>query len=184
MHQCLTYFVVREKRNFNYRRLYSKKVNKVKGFKCDQIIKLTGINTSKKYPEKLRRIKYYDESRDKALVFLTNNFVHEAEIISQLYKERWKVELFFKWVKQHLRIKKFFGTSINAVYTQIWIAVSIYLIIAIVKKRLSLRQELYTILQILSISIFEKVTVNQLFGNEDCANIANDDCNQLKMFDL
>ena len=184
MHQCLTYFVVREKRNFDYRRLYSKQVNKDKGFKCDQIIKLTGFYTSKKYPEKLRRIKYYDELRNKTLVFITNNFIYDAEIIAQLYKERWKVELFFKWIKQHLRIKKFFGTTLNAVYLQIWIAVSTYLLIAIIKKRLNLKQELYTILQILSISIFEKITVNQLFGNEFYNNKTTDDYNQLKLFDL
>jgi hypothetical protein len=184
MHQCLTYFVVREKRNFDYRRLYSNKVDKSKGFKCDQIIMLTGFYTSKKYPEKLRRIKYYDKSRDKTLVFITNNFVYDAEIIAQLYKERWKVELFFKWIKQHLKIKKFFGTSLNAVFTQIWIAVSIYLLVAIIKKRLNLKQELYTILQILSISIFEKVTVNQLFENKNYNNKTTDGHNQLKLFDL
>ncbi len=145
---------------------------------------LTGFYTSKKYPEKLRRIKYYDKSRDKMLVFITNNFVYDAEIIAQLYKERWKVELFFKWIKQHLKIKKFFGTSLNAVFTQIWIAVSVYLIVAIVKRRLNLKQELYTILQILSISIFEKVPVSQLFENENYNNKTTDDYNQLKLFDL
>jgi hypothetical protein len=184
MHQCLTYFVVREKRNFDYRRLYSKKVDKSKGFKCDQIIMLTGFYTSQKYPEKLRRIKYYDKSRDKTLVFITNNFIYDAEIIAQLYKERWKVELFFKWIKQHLKIKKFFGTSLNAVFTQIWIAVSVYLLVAIIKKRLNLKQELYTILQILSISIFEKITVNQLFENKKYNNKTTDGYNQLKLFDL
>jgi len=184
MHQCLTYFVVREKRNFDYQRLYSNKVDKNKGFKCDQIIKLTGFYTSKKYPEKLRRIKYYDQARDKTLVFITNNFIYSAEIIAQLYKERWKIELFFKWIKQHLRIKKFYGTSLNAVFTQIWIAVCIYLLVAIIKKRLNLKQELYTILQILSISIFEKVTINQLFGNENYNNKTTDGYNQLNLFDL
>lgn len=184
MHQCLTYFVVREKRNFDYRRLYSNKVDKSKGFKCDQIIMLTGFYTSQKYPEKLRRIKYYDKSRDKTLVFITNNFIYDAEIIAQLYKERWKVELFFKWIKQHLKIKKFFGTSLNAVFTQIWIAVSIYLLVAIIKKRLNLKQELYTILQILSISIFEKTTVNQLFENKKYNNKTIDGYNQLTLFDL
>lgn len=184
MHQCLTYFVVREKRNFDFKRLYSKPVNKDLGFKCDQIIKLTGFYTSKKYPEKLRRIKYYDKLRDKTLVFITNNFTYDAEIIAQLYKERWKIELFFKWIKQHLRIKKFLGTTLNAVYTQIWIAISIYLLIAIIKKRLNLKQELYTILQILSISIFEKTSINQLFGNENYTNKTTEDYNQLKMFDL
>lgn len=184
MHQCLTYFVVREKRNFDYQRLYSNKVDKDKGFKCDQIIKLTGFYTSKKYPEKLRRIKYYDKARDKTLVFITNNFIYSAEIIAQLYKERWKIELFFKWIKQHLRIKKFYGTSLNAVFTQIWIAVCIYLLVAIIKKRLNLKQELYTILQILSISIFEKVTINQLFGNDNYNNKTTDGYNQLNLFDL
>ena len=184
MHQCLTYFVVREKRNFNYRRVYSKKVNKEKGFKCDQIIKLTGFYTSKKYPEKLRRIKYYDKVKDKNLVFITNNFKYDAEIIAKLYKERWRIELFFKWIKQHLRIKKFLGTTLNAVYTQIWIAVSTYLLIAIIKKQLNMKQELYTILQILSIGIFEKAPINQLFGEDEYANETTCDCNQLTLFDL
>ncbi len=182
MHQCLTYFVVREKRNFDYKRVYSNDIDKAKGFKCDQVIKLTGFYTSKKYPEKLRRIKYYDATKGKNLVFITNNFVYSAEVIAQLYKERWKVELFFKWVKQHLRIKKFFGTSLNAVYTQIWIAISTYLLVAIVKKRLNLKQELYTILQILSLSLFEKTTVNQLFENKKYKNETTPDCKQLKMF--
>ena len=184
MHQCLTYFVVREKRNFNYRRVYSRKVNKEKGFKCDQIIKLTGFYTSKKYPEKLRRVKYYDKERDKNLVFITNNLKYDAEIIAKLYKERWRIELFFKWIKQHLRIKKFLGTTLNAVYTQIWIAVCTYLLIAIIKKRLNMKQELYTILQILSISIFEKVPINQLFGEDEYTNETTYDCNQLTLFDL
>lgn len=107
MHQCLYYFVIREKHKFKYRRLYSRQVNKELGFKCDQTIKLTGFYTSQKYPEKLRRIKFYDKERDKTLVFITNNFVYNAEIIAQLYKERWKIELFFKWIKQHLQIKQF-----------------------------------------------------------------------------
>ena len=184
MDQCLTYFVVREKRNFNYRRVYSRKVNKDQDFKCDQIIKLTGFYTSKKYPEKLRRIKYYDKEKDKNIVFITNNFKYDAEIIAKLYKERWRIELFFKWIKQHLRIKKFFGTSLNAVYTQIWIAVSTYLLIAIIKRRLNMRQELYTILQILSIGIFEKVPLSQLFEENNYRNKTTDSCNQLTLFDL
>jgi len=182
--QCLSFFVIREKRNFNYRRVYSTKVDKTLGFKCDQTIKLTGYHTSKKYPKMLRRIKYFDKNTGKNLVFLTNNFTYEAQVIAKLYKERWKIELFFKWIKQHLRIKKFFGTSLNAVYTQIWIAVSVYLLIAIMKKRLKLDQGLYTILQILSISVFEKTTVNQLFNNKEYKNITTDDYNQLNMFDL
>ena len=184
MHQAKAYFVTREKHNINFRRLYSRTVDKKKGFKCDQIIVLTGYYTSKKYPDKLRRIKYYDDELGKTLVFLTNNFTYSSEIIAQLYKERWKIELFFKWIKQHLRIKKFYGTSFNAVSTQIWIAVSIYLLVAIIKKRLKLEQELYTILQIFSISLFEKVPLNQLFNNNDYRNIENDNYNQLKLFDL
>jgi len=184
MHQAKAYFVTREKHNFNFRRLYSRKVDKEKGFKCDQIIVLTGFYTSKKYPEELRRVKYYDDELKKTLVFLTNNFTYSSEIIAQLYKERWKVELFFKWIKQHLRIKKFYGTSYNAVCTQIWIAVSIYLLVAIIKKRLNLKQELYTILQIFSISLFEKVPLNQLFSKNDCKNTDNVNYKQLKLFGL
>jgi hypothetical protein len=184
MHECLCYFVIREKHNFKYKRVYSNEVNKDLGFKCDQTIKLTGFYTSQKYPEKLRRIKFYDKERDKTLVFITNNFVYSAEIIAQLYKERWKIELFFKWIKQHLRIKKFLGTTINAVYTQIWIAISIYLLVAIMKKRLKLEQELYTILQILSVCIFEKMPVNQLFENNKYKNKTTEGYNQLNLFDL
>lgn len=182
--QCLSFFVIREKRNFNYRRVYSNKVDKTLGFKCDQTIKLTGFYTSQKYPKMLRRIKYFDKETGKNLVFLTNNFTYGSEIIAKLYKERWKIELFFKWIKQHLRIKKFFGTSLNAVYTQIWIAVSVYLLIAIMKKKLKLEQGLYTILQILSISIFEKTTINQLFNNKEYKNKTIAQYNQLNMFDL
>ncbi len=184
MHLSQAFFVLREKQNFNFKRLYSKKVDREKEFKCDQIIVLNGYYTSKKYPEKLRRIKYYDEDIGKTLVFLTNIFTYSSEIIAQLYKERWKIELFFKWIKQHLRIKKFYGTSFNAVCTQIWIAVSIYLLVAIIKKRLNLKQELYTILQILSICLFEKVPLNQLFEDDNYRNMDNDNCNQLKLFDL
>lgn len=184
IHKEQASFVIREKNNFNFKRLYSRKVNKKKGFKCDQIIVLTGFYASKKYPEKLRRIKYYDDEMGKNLVFLTNNFIYSSEIIAQLYKERWKIELFFKWIKQHLRIKKFYGTSFNAVCTQIWIAVSIYLLVAIIKKRLKLEQELYTILQIFSISLFEKIPLNQLFNENDYRYIDNDNYNQLKLFDL
>ena len=184
MHECLCFFVIREKHNFKYKRVYSNEVNKDLGFKCDQTIKLTGFYPSQKYPEKLRRIKFYDKERDKTLVFITNNFVYSAEIITQLYKERWKIELFFKWIKQHLRIKKFLGTTINAVYTQIWIAISIYLLVAIMKRRLKLEQELYTILQILSVCIFEKVPVNQLFENNKYKNKTTEGYNQLNLFDL
>ena len=184
MHQAQAFFISREKSNFKFKRLYSRKVNKEKGFKCDQTIVLTGFYSKKKYPDKLRRIKYYDVEIEQDLVFLTNNFTYGSEIIAQLYKERWKIELFFKWIKQHLRIKKFYGTSFNAVCTQIWIAVSIYLLVAIIKKRLKLDQELYTILQIFSISLFEKVPLNELFTKNDYKNTDSDNYNQLKLFDL
>lgn len=184
MHQNQCFFVIREKRSVNHKRLYSKKVDKELGFKCDQTIRLTGFYTSKKYPEKIRRIKYVDPSTGKTLIFLTNNFIHDSKTIALLYKERWKIELFFKWIKQHLRIKKFYGTSLNAVHLQIWTAVSAYLLIAIIKKKLKLKQELYTILQILSISLFEKVPVNQLFANDDYRDDNLDSPNQLTMFDL
>lgn len=184
LHEHHCYFVLREKRNFRYRRVYSNKVDKSKGFKCDQTIKLTGFYSSKNYPEKLRRIKFYDKVNDMTIVLLTNNFKYDAEIIADLYKERWKIELFFKWIKQHLRIKKFYGTSLNAVYSQIWIAVCVYLLVAIMKKKLKLKQELYTILQILSVCLFEKVPVNQLFKNENYKNNTTDSSNQLILFDL
>lgn len=184
MHLSTSYFVVREKQNFNYRRVYSNKVDKTLGLKCDQIVVLTGFYTSKKYPEKIRRIKFYDYKNDKELVFLTNNFSYSAHVIAMLYKERWKIELFFKWIKQHLRIKKFFGTSQNAVFTQIWIAVCVYLLVAIMKKKLKIEQELYIILQILSITPFEKVPINQLFTNEYYTFNNNSNPNQLNIFDL
>jgi hypothetical protein len=184
IHKALGYFITTEKSNFKFRRLYSNKVNKEKGFKCDQIIALTGFYSAKKYPEKLRRIKYYYKEQDRVLKFLTNNFNYSSEIIAQLYKERWKIELFFKWIKQHLRIKNFYGTSFNAVCTQIWIAVCVYLLVAIIKKRLKLKHELYTILQIFSISLLEKVPIDQLFTNEEYGNMNITDPNQLKLFDL
>lgn len=182
--QSQAFFVIRQKQNFNYRRLYSLKVDKTKGYKCDQIIKLTGFYTSKKYPDKLRRIKLYDQQKGKTLIFLTNNFKYSTEIITELYKERWRIELFFKWIKQHLRIKRFYGTTKNAVFTQIWIAVSVYLIVAIMKRKLKINHELYTILQILSICLFEKMSVNQLFTHKDYTKDKTLDSKQLKMFDL
>jgi len=139
-------------------------VDKSTGLRCDQTIKLTGTKTSLVYPEKLRRIKFYDETKPKMYKFLTNNFEIKALDITKLYKNRWHIELFFKWIKQHLKIKKFWGQSENAVKTQIWIAVCTYLIIAILKKKLNLDKSLYEILQILSISVFDKTPVNQLLS--------------------
>jgi hypothetical protein len=180
MHQLLAFFVTRAKSNMKYRRLYSRPVKKSTGLRCDQTIVLT--KSFEDYPEHLRLIKFYDAENDLRLTFLTNNFSLDALTIAQLYKCRWKVELFFKWIKQHLRIKAFFGTSENAVKTQVWIAVSIYVLIAIIKKRLSLEPSLYTILQILSVNIFEKEPITRLLTTkaQNNENIEND--NQLKLF--
>jgi len=133
--------------------------------RCDQIIKLSGYHPAKHYPDKLRRIKYFDKEKNKLLVFLTNNFEFSASTIADLYKNRWKIELFFKWIKQHLKIKTFYGNSLNAVITQIWIAICSYLLVAIIKKELKIGLNLYTILQILSVSLFEKVPIYQLLSD-------------------
>jgi hypothetical protein len=162
MHQSLSFFVLRAKRNTRLRRLYSAEVDKACGVLCDQTVMPINKDAAKAYPEKLRRIKYYDREKQKRFVFLTNNFVLSASTIADLYKCRWQVELFFKWIKQHLRIKSFFGYSENAVKTQIWIAISIYVLVAIMKKRLGLDHSLYTILQVISIALFEKVPIYQL----------------------
>ena len=154
--------MIRAKSNFQFRRIYSHPIDKDTGLKCDQTIALTGTHTSKDYPEKLRRIKYYDAETNKTLVFLTNSFTLPALTIAQLYRCRWQVELFFKWIKQNLRIKSFYGTTDNAVKAQIWIAVSVYVLIAIIKKRLKLEMILYTILRILSVNVFERTPLLQI----------------------
>lgn len=179
---CATFFIIRAKSNFQFRRLYSHPVDKTTGLKCDQSIVLTGLYPSKDYPEKLRRIKYYDQETRKTLVFLTNNFTLSPLTIAQLYRCRWQVELFFKWIKQHLRIKKFYGTTENAVKTQIWIAVSVYVLVAIIKKRLKLGASLYTILQILSVTIFERTPILQVFTDTDYISNKDESHNQLKLF--
>lgn len=184
IHLYRAFFVVRAKKNFKYRRLYSQTVDKSTGLRCDQIIVVTGIESSKDYPEKLRRIKYYDVETDKLFVFITNNFTLPSLVIAQLYKYRWQVELFFKWIKQHLRIKTFFGTSENAVKTQVWIAVSVYVLIAIIKKQSKIEKSLYTILQILSITVFEKLDILQVLTNIDCNPQTDNNNNQLLLFDL
>ena len=165
--QCLAFFVTRAKSNLDFHRLYSHPVDKATGLKCDQTIVLTGFYPSKYYPEKLRRIKYFDEENQETLVFLTNNFVLPPLTIAKLYKCRWQIELFFKWIKQHLRIKSFFGISENAVKTQIWIAISVYVLVAIIKKQLHLDLDLYTILQILSVTLFERMPILQIFTKPD-----------------
>jgi hypothetical protein len=178
------FFVTRAKDNMAARRVYSRKVDKATGLKYDQSVKLTGFYIKKDYPDYLRRIKYQDEETGKIYVFLTNNFELSALLIAQLYKERWKIELFFKWIKQHLRIKSFYGTSRNAVYCQIWIAICMYLLVAILKKRLKLEHSLYTLLQIFSLTLFEKVTINELFTNFIYKPISSDNSNQLSIWDF
>jgi len=160
--QWTAWFVIRAKSNLKFRRIYSHPVDKTTGIKCDQTIIPTGFYTSGKYPEKLRRVKYFDAKTEKTLTFLTNNFALPALTIAELYRCRWQIELFFKWIKQHLRIKSFYGTSENAVKTQIWIAVSVYVLVAIIKKRLGIEASLYTILQILSVTTFEKTSMLQI----------------------
>ncbi len=184
MHQSSAFFITRTKTNTAFRRIYSNKVDKSTGVQCDQIIALTGFYTKKYYPDKLRRIKFIDANSEKRLNFITNQFTLSSPTIAELYKCRWQVELFFKWIKQHLRIKAFYGTSENAVKTQIWIAVSIYVLVAIIKKRLKLEQSLYTILQILSITLFEKIPLYQAFEKADYTTKMTSGHIQMKLFDI
>jgi Domain of unknown function (DUF4372)/Transposase DDE domain len=182
-HQAPAFFVIRSKSNTDLRRLYSNPVDKDSGVRCDQIVALGGFYTHQSYPERLRRIKFYDAKRNKRLTFLTNQFTLPAATIADLYRCRWQVETFFKWIKQHLRIKAFYGTSENAVKTQIWIAVAVYVLVAIVKKRMQIGLSLYTILQISSLTLFEKMPLYQAFAQNAYKNkIATID-NQLKLFD-
>jgi IS4 transposase len=160
MHQAGAFFVTRAKRGMNARRVYSSKTDRTSGVVCDQTIAMNGFYIAKDYPEHLRRIRFKDPESGKTLVFLTNNTALPPLTIAALYKNRWQVELFFKWIKQHLRIKRFLGNSENAVKTQIWCAVSTYVLIAIVKKELHLDASLYTLLQILSVSVFEKTLIS------------------------
>ncbi len=187
MSQAGSFFVIRAKRNTVYKRRYSHPVSSAaqsSGVKCDQTIVLTGANAKNRYPQPLRRIKYHDGKTGKTFNFLTNNFTIPAQTVADLYRYRWQVELFFKWIKQHLRIKSFFGTTENTVKSQIWIAISIYVLVAIIKKRLQLKIELYTILQILSLTLFEKTPLDQLLMKYDCKNEECNKDNQLNLFDL
>jgi len=181
--QGLAFFVTRGKSNLQCRRLYSRPVDKSTGLRCDQTIVLTGFYSRKDYPEKLRRIKYHDTETGKTFVFLTNNFALPALTIAKLYRYRWQVELFFKWIKQHLRIKSFFGTTENAVKTQVWIAVSVYVLVAIIKKRLKLEASLYTILQILSVTLFERMSLYQALTDQENTMQECVMRNQLNLFD-
>ena len=183
MHQAKAYFVTRGKRNFTFKRRYSHEVDKSTGVQCDQTVVLKTFYSLQGYPEPLRRIRYYDDNLGKRLVFLTNNFDLPATTIAALYKSRWQIELFFKWIKQHLRIKSFYGTSQNAVKSQIWIAVSTYLLVAIVKKELRIDLPLYTILQILSLVQFEKNPILQVLSSSDCKTQEPTRHNQLLLFE-
>ena len=183
LHRARAVFVIRDKANTKFRRRYSHPVDRAEGMICDQTIMLAGKHTRDYYPEPLRRVKLRDPESGKVLVFLTNNLDLPAPTIAELYRCRWQIELFFKWIKQHLRIKAFYGTSQNAVRTQIWIAISVYVLIAIIRKRLTLETSLYTILQILSLTPFEKVPIYQLFSSTDLAPTITNDPNQLNLFD-
>ena len=182
IHEQRAFFVTRAKDNMAARRVYSRKVDKTTGLKYDQSIKLTGFYIKKDYPDYLRRIKYRDAETGKVYVFLTNNLELPALTIAQLYKERWKIELFFKWIKLHLRIKAFYGTSRNAVYTQIWIAICMYLLVSIVKKKMKLEPPLYTLLQIFSLTLFEKMPINELFINTNYNLTSPNSSNQLNIW--
>ena len=184
MHQARATFITRAKSNTQCRRLYSRPVDKTTGLRCDQTILLTGAQSAKDYPEQLRLVKFFDSETNKRFAFLTNNFETDALTVAQLYKCRWKVELFFRWIKQHLRIKAFLGTSQNAVKSQVWIAISIYVLVAIIKKRLDLKPSLYIILQILSVTIFEKTPILQALTKTDINKQNAQNANQLTMFNL
>ena len=184
LHQAHATFITRTKSNTQCRRLYSRPIDKTTGLRCDQTIVLTGLQSVKDYPQQLRLIKFFDSETKEYYTFLTNNFDIDAITVAQLYKCRWKVELFFRWIKQHLRIKAFFGTSQNAVKTQIWIAISVYVLVAIIKKRLNLKPSLYIILQILSVTIFDKTPILQALTKTKINDQNTENDKQLTMFNL
>lgn len=182
LHQLGAFFVIRAKRSLRYVRVHSLPVEKSTGVRSDQIIDLAIAHSRQGYPERLRRIRFFDEETQRFFVYLTNNFALPALTIAQLYKSRWQVELFFKWIKQHLRIKRFMGTSVNAVKTQIWIAICVYAQVAILKKQLDLPQSLHKILRILDAHAFEKISLAELLRNSEPQDSGNADCNQLQLF--
>jgi hypothetical protein len=182
LHMAGAFFVIRAKSNTQYRRRYSRPVDKSTGLRCDQTIVLTGVNTATGFPQPLRRIKYHDQQTGKTFNFLTNNFAIPAQTVADLYRYRWQVELFFKRIKKHLRIKRFFGTSENAVKTQIWIAISVYVLVAIIKKQLDIKADLYTILQILSLTLFEKTSLIQLLAESEHTMEESGMSNKLDLF--
>ena len=182
IHQSSAFFVTRTKNNFSFRRLYSRSVDKSTGVQFDQIIVLEGYYSHKAYPDKLRRIRYFDTDQNKRLIFLTNNFTLPALTIAKLFQCRWQIEIFFKWIKQHLRIKAFYGTTENAVKTQIWISITVYVLVAIVKKQMHLDLTLYTILQILSVTLFEKTPILEALSTIQPLKLEDVLCNQLTLF--
>src|SRR5437762_165881 len=182
--QACAFFVTRAKKNMQFYRRNSRPVERPTGLRSDQTILLTGVRTAQRYPDPLRRIHYFDAEKDSRLTFLTNNFLLPALTIAQLYRARWKVELFFRWIKQHLRIKAFYGTSENAVKTQVWVALSVYVLVAIVKKQLGLDLSLYKILQILSVTVFEKTPILEGFSNFSDEITGAKPCIQLNLFDF
>jgi len=181
--QARAWFVVRAKKSLRYGRLYSQAVDAATGLRSDQIISLQAFYAAKKYPDKLRRVRFYDVTHQRGLVFLTNHFGLPALSVARLYQQRWQVELFFRWLKQHLRIKAFYGTSANAVRTQLWVAVAVYALVALLKKRLGSTATLYEILQILSVSVLEKTPVAQLFQAFRSQNESSAFSNQLLLFE-
>jgi len=182
IHNAQAFFVIRAKANLRYRCVASQPIDRSTGLRCDQRIMLSGLFTDEKYPSALRRVKFYDSVNDKLLVFLTNNFDLTAANVAALYRCRWHIELFFRWIKQHLRIKAFFGTSENAVKTQIWIAIAVYVLVAIVKKRLDLQASLHTMLQILSLALFDKQPLHQLLKQTLPTIETSAPINQLNLF--
>ena len=184
LHTALAFFVIRTKENLAYRRRYSHQHDRATGVRSDQTIILTGPKSATLYPIALRRVHFYSVEREQRLVLLTNNFSIPAFTVAALYRYRWQIELFFKWIKQHLRIKSFFGTSDNSVKTQIWIAVTVYVLVALVKKRLGLKQDLYTLLQIFSLTLFEKNPILGLLQQSQFNLEMLDDVNQLQLLDI
>ena len=184
LHLAGAFFVTRAKSNMRWHRVYSMPTDRTTGIVCDQHILLDGFYTQQDYPAQLRRVRFNDPDTGKTLIFLTNQMTLPAATICALYKNRWQVELFFKWIKQHLRIKRFFGTSENAVKTQIWIAVSVYVLVAIIKKKLHLDASLYTLLQILSVTLFEKMPLQQAFPASEYISPEGLPCNQLNLFTI
>ena len=182
--QACAFFITRAKKNLQFYHRASRPVDRSTGVRCDQTILLTGIRTAQRYPDPLRRVGYFDAEKDFRLTFLTNNFLLPPLTVAQLYRARWQVELFFRWIKQHLHIKAFYGTSENAVKTQVWVALSVYVLVAIAKKQLGLDLSLYKILQILSVTIFEKTPISEGFPNFNDENEDLNLANQLNLFEF